>query len=284
MAVMRMPPLGIAAKRALFNLLVWAVVLAIVFPLIWMVSTALRPETEAFTRPPMLIPHSWTLENFKELLYETPFLVYFRNSLIVATASTLFVITVATLGAYSLVRFRYRGRQVMAQVILFTYLLPSVVLLLPLYMLMAWLGLVNTLFSLVILYTTFGVPFALWLLRSFISAIPMDLEDAARIDGASRMRAFFDIILPQAVPGIISAALFKFIVSWNEYLYALVLINNDANKTLPPGVIAMLVGMTEIDWPLLMAASVLMSMPLIVAFTFLQRQLVTGFSAGAVKG
>ena len=196
----------------------------------------------------------------------------------------MLVIAIATLGAHSLVRFRYPGRSQLAQLILFTYLLPSVVLVIPLYLLMAQLGLVNTLFSLVITYATFALPFSLWLLRSFMAAIPPDLEAAAMMDGASRLGAFFDVILPQAVPGIISTALFTFIIAWNEYLYALVLISKDTSKTLPIGVISLLTAAFSVEWSLLMAASVLMTVPLVLCFAFLQRHLTAGFGAGAIKG
>ncbi|MEL3890093.1 carbohydrate ABC transporter permease [Ferrovibrio sp. MS7] len=270
--------------RLLWNLMVWAVVLTIAFPLFWIVSTALRPETELFQRPPSLLPGTVTFEHFRRLVMDTPFPIYFRNSAIVALGTTLMVIIVGSLGAYSLSRFRYRGRGAIAKVVLLTYLMPSVVLFLPLYLIMAELGLVNSLFSLVLAYMTFALPFALWLLRSFIDAIPVETELAAMVDGASRMGAFFDVVLPQALPGIISTALFTFILAWNEYLYALVLTNRDTEKPLPPGVITMLTSSYNIEWALLMAASVLMSLPLILSFAFMQKHLTRGFGAGAVKG
>jgi len=273
-----------AAGALALNLGAWTMVLIVIFPLLWMVSTALRPESELFAFPPALLPSRPVLTHFVRLLAETPFPVYMLNSVIVAVATTLLVITVAILGAYSLARFRYRGRQAIGWMILFTYLLPSVVLLLPLYMLMGSLGLTNSLVSLVIAHTTFALPFSLWLLRSFIEGIPIDLEEAARIDGASRFGAFWDVVLPQALPGIISTAIFSFILSWNEYLYATVLISRDSSKTLPPGVITMLTSAFNVEWPLLMAASVVMSVPLILIFSFLQRFLIRGWGAGGVKG
>jgi ABC-type glycerol-3-phosphate transport system permease component len=204
--------------------------------------------------------------------------------MILATATTLLVIAIATLGAYSLVRFTYRGRETMAFLVLFTYLLPSVVLIIPLYLLMVALGLANTLLSLVLAYTTFALPYALWLLRSFMAGVPQDLEAAALVDGATRLSAFKDVILPQLLPGIVSTALFTFILSWNEYLYALVLVNSDAVRPLTTGVMSMLISAFNIEWSLLMAASVMMSVPLIVIFTFLQSYLTRGFGAGGVKG
>jgi multiple sugar transport system permease protein len=268
----------------LYSLFAWAVVLAVAFPLIWMIVTSVKPQFELFRIPPNILPEQPTFEHYLRLLQETPFPVYFRNSTIIAIGTTLLVIVVATLGAHSLARFSYRGRRQLAQLVLFTYLLPSVVLIIPLYLLMVWVGVANSLFSLVLAYTTFALPFALWVLRSFMASIPDDLESAALVDGASRMEAFVDIILPQALPGIISTSLFTFILAWNEYLYALVLVNRDEFRPLTTGVINMLTSSFNIEWSLLMAASVMMSVPLIVAFAFLQKHLTRGFGAGGVKG
>lgn len=266
------------------NLLAWGLVLAVTFPLVWMVVTSLKPQVELFRIPPTFLPQTVTFEHYARLLTETPFLKYFRNSVAVAVATTLAVVAVATLGAHSLVRFSYPGRERLAQLVLFTYLLPSVVLIIPLYLLLVRLGIANTLGSLVVAYATFALPFALWLLRSFMAGIPPDLEAAALVDGASRMEAFVDVILPQALPGIISTALFTFILAWNEYLFALVLVNTDEARTLTTGVMNMLVTSFNIEWSLLMAASVMMSVPVIAVFALMQKHLTRGFGAGGVKG
>jgi len=271
-------------KTIIVNVVVWALVLAISFPLIWMVVTSLRPQSELFKIPPSIIPRNITFDHYAKILFETQFLRYFGNSMILATSTTILVVVIGALGAYSLVRFSYRGRETLATLVLFTYLLPSVVLVLPLYLLLVKIGLSNTLSSLVIAYTTFALPYALWLLRSFMSGIPEDLESAALVDGASRLGAFVDVVLPQALPGIISTALFTFILAWNEYLYALVLVNSDQARPLTTGVMNMLITSFNIEWSLLMAASVMMSVPLIVIFAFLQSHLTRGFGAGGVKG
>jgi multiple sugar transport system permease protein len=278
-----MRPLSLP-RQLLLNAAAWTVVLLIVFPLIWMVLTSIKPQTELFRIPPTILPEHVTFAHYWRLLTETPFLLYFRNSLVLAGSTTALVIVVATLGAYSLVRFSYPGRERLAQLVLFTYLLPSVVLIIPLYLMMVAAGLANTVASLVIVYTTFALPYALWLLRSFMAGIPEDLESAALVDGASRIGAFWDVIFPQALPGIISTALFTFILAWNEYLYALVLVNSDRVRPLTTGVMNMLITSFNIEWSLLMAASVMMSLPLIVIFTFLQSYLTSGFGAGGVKG
>lgn len=271
-------------SRLLLNLLAWTVVFVVSFPLLWTIVTSLKPQTELFRIPPSLWPSEITFEHYSKLLFETKFPQYFANSVIVSVATTVLVVIVGVLGAHSLVRFSYPGRERLAQLVLFTYLLPSVVLIIPLYLMLVELGIANTLFSLTVAYTTFALPFALWLLRSFMAGIPQDLEAAAMVDGASRMGAFVDVILPQALPGIISTAVFTFILAWNEYLFALVLVNKDTARTMTTGVITMLVTSFHIEWSMLMAASVMMSVPVIVVFAFLQKHLTRGFGAGAVKG
>ncbi|MBF9050739.1 ABC transporter permease subunit [Roseobacter sp. HKCCD9010] len=271
-------------RKLAFNLFTWSLVLLIAFPLFWMIVTSLKPQTELFRIPPTWLPETVTFEHYARLLFDTPFLLYFRNSVVLATTTTIFVVLLGTVGAYSLVRFKYRGRDTLAMLVLFTYLLPSVVLIIPLYLMMVELGLSNTLTSLVLAHTTFALPYALWLLRSFMEGVPEDLESAALVDGATRLGAFKDVILPQLLPGIISTALFTFILSWNEYLYALVLVNSDSARPLTTGVMTMLISAFNIEWSLLMAASVMMSLPLIIVFAFLQSYLTRGFGAGGVKG
>jgi len=271
-------------KRSLVSLIVWSIVLVVIFPLIWMILTSIKPQIELFRIPATFWPGEITFEHYRTLLEETPFLIYFRNSVILSVSTTLIVVAVAVAGAYSLTRFAYPGRERLAVLVLFTYLLPSVVLVLPLYLAMVRAGIANSLLSLVVAYTTFALPYALWLLRSFMASMPEELEWAALVDGASRMDAFIDVVLPQALPGIISTALFTFIVTWNEYFYALILVNTDAARPLTTGVITMLVTSFNIEWSLLMAASVAMSLPLIVIFVFLQGYLVKGFAGTGVKG
>jgi multiple sugar transport system permease protein len=270
--------------KPLVSLVVWLIVLIVVFPLIWMVLTSVKPQSELFRIPATFWPTRITFEHYQTLLNETLFLKYLRNSIILSTSTTLLVIVVAVLGAFSLTRFAYRGRERIALLVLTTYLLPSVVLVLPLYLMMVRVGIANSLFSLVVAYTTFALPYALWLLRSFMASMPEELEWAALVDGASRLGAFFDVILPQAIPGIISTALFTFIVTWNEYFYALILVNTDEARPLTTGVITMLVTSFNIEWSLLMAAAVAMSLPLIIIFVFLQGYLVKGFATAGVKG
>lgn len=272
------------ARRLVLTVIVWGLLFFILLPLFWMVLTAFRPAHEVMRIPPSIVPGALTLEHVQHLLWDTPFLTYFRNSLVIAGTTTAFVIVIGTLAAYSLARFRYPGRETLAVLVLCSYLLPSVVLIIPVYLLMVSLGLSNSYVGLVLAYATFTLPYALWLLRSFMAGIPEELEHAAMVDGASRMGAFVDVILPQALPGIISTTIFTFILAWNEFLFAQILVNTDEMRPLTTGVMNMLITSYTIEWSLLMAAAVLMSVPLIVIFAFLQRYLTAGFGGGAVKG
>ena len=271
-------------RKLLLTVIVWGLLFFVLLPLFWMLLTAFRPSHEVMRIPPSIVPSALTLEHVQHLLQDTPFLIYFRNSLVIAGITTCFVIGIGTLAAYSLARFRYPGRETLAVLVLCSYLLPSVVLIIPVYLLMITLGLSNSYAGLVLAYASFTLPYALWLLRSFMAAVPDDLEHAAMVDGASRMGAFFDVILPQALPGIISTTIFTFILSWNEYLFAQILVSTDEMRPLTTGVMNMLITSYTIEWSLLMAAAVLMSVPLIIVFAFLQRYLTVGFGSGAVKG
>jgi len=273
-----------ARNRFLISLIVWPIVLIVVFPFIWMLLTSVKPQTELFKIPPSFWPTRITFEHYQTLFEKTSFLKYLLNSIVLSTLTTVVVTVIAVLGAYSLTRFFYPGRERIATLVLFTYLLPSVVLVLPLYLMMVKIGIANSLLSLVVAYVSFALPYALWLLRSFMASMPEDLESAALVDGAGRIGAFIDIVLPQTLPGIISTALFTFIAAWNEYFYALILVNTDEARPATTGVISMLVTSFNIEWSLLMAASVAMSLPLIIIFVFLQGFLLRGFAGTGVKG
>ena len=270
--------------RTVQDSLVWIATLVICFPLFWMLLTAFKPRAEATAYPPALLPEQPTLENFRHLFVDTDFLRLLGNSLFVSFASTLIAVLLATAGAYALTRLRFPGRELMARIVLFTYLLPSVVLLIPLYVVVARLGLANSLWGLVLTYTTFALPFALWLLRNFVAALPPDVEAAATIDGAGRFAVLFEIVVPQIAPGILATAVFTFIMAYNEYLYALVFLNNDAIMTLPPGVMRLAKQSYDIDWNMLMAASVVITVPVLLLFGVVQRAFGQGLGAGALKG
>lgn len=264
-------------------LLTVLILVVVCFPLYWMLITSLKPLDEIFDVPPTLFPAQSTLANYINLFRITDFGRLFLNSLKVSAGTTILALLVATLGAYSLTRFEYPGRELFSRTILFAYMFPGVLMIIPLVVIFSQLRLTNTHSGLILANTTFALPFSLWVLRSFFQGIPLDLEEAAMIDGAGRLGAFLDVVLPQAMPGIIATGIFTFIWSWNEYLFALILISTESLKTLPPGMMNF-ISATNIDWGLVMAASVLVTLPMAIVFMFVQKHLVTGIGAGGVKG
>lgn len=278
-----------------------AITLVICFPLMWALSTSLKPKTE-LSAPPTLIPLEATLENYRHLLtgksqyygggsvdYQPStappqyFLSWFGNSVLVSLGSTAISIVISTLAAYSVTRFRYRWRMAVPYFSLLGYMVPSIILVFPLFMVMTNLGLTDSLWSLTLGYVSTTLPFCMWLLWAFFRGIPIEFEEAALIDGASRLRVFREIVLPSAMPGIIAAAIFSMIVSWNDYLFARVFMNSVDHYPLTVGVMLFFEGV-HVDWGLMMASAVLMTVPMAVLFMLLQRHLVAGFGAGAVKG
>jgi ABC-type glycerol-3-phosphate transport system permease component len=253
------------------------------FPFLWMLSTALKPSEEIFAVPPALVPARATLENFVRVLRETAFPTYFRNSVVVSLATVALTLTVSAAGAYGLTRFRFRGREKIAGLILLTYMFAPIMIIIPFYILVRQLGLVNTHLALVLSYTTFCLPFCLWLLRAFFQGVPIELEEAALVDGAHRGRAVWHVVLPLALPGLIAAGIFTFILAWNDFLFALVLISSDELKTLPVGVND-LFNATIVDWGMIMAAGVMITVPAVGFFVSVQRHLIQGWGSGGVKG
>ena len=253
------------------------------FPLFWMLSTSLKPSAEIFATPPRLVPAHPTLENFARLFSDTSFLTFFRNSALVSLATVALTLGVSAPGAYGLTRFSFAGREKVAGLILTTYMFAPVMIIIPFYILVKQLGIVNTRLALVLSYTTFCLPFCLWVLRAFFQSIPLELEEAALVDGAHRGKAVWYVVLPLALPGLIAAAIFTFILAWNDFLFALVLITSDELKTLPVGVND-LFNATIVDWGMIMAAGVMITLPTVLFFAAIQRYLVQGWGAGGVKG
>ena len=267
--------------------LAWAVIgallVVVLTPFYWMVNTSLKTSAQVQSLQPYYYPSPLTLGNYVELLTATSFPVWIRNSATVALGATLVTVLVSCLAGYSLTRIRYPGRRLLATTVLIVYLVPPTLLFIPLYTILNGLGLSNTLWALLVAYPTFTVPFCTWLLMGFFRSIPPDLEDAAMVDGANRIDAFRRVILPLAAPGVLASGLFAFTLAWNEFLYALVFINNTELKTIPVGLNDLMFGDIFL-WGQLMAASVLTTVPVVVLYTYLQRYMVEGLTAGAVKG
>jgi ABC-type glycerol-3-phosphate transport system permease component len=204
------------------------------------------------------------------------------NSTLTATLTAAITVSVATLGAYSLTRFTYRGRQTLATLTLVSYMFPPILLVIPLFVVITRLGLADQLLSLAFAHISFALPFCLWLMWGYMKSVPVALEEAAMIDGASRLGAFFWVVVPMALPGVIAIGVLSFLVSWNDYLYALILIASEGKKTLSLGV-STFIGPMAVEWGLINAAGVLVTLPVIVIFGGLQRFIIRGFGAGALR-
>ena len=206
----------------------------VAFPLYWMTLTSLKPQTEVFRTPPTFLPATWTLEHYISLFQLTDFGLLFMNSLKVCLLSTVMALAVGILGAYALARFQVRGKEAYGRLVLLAYMFPGALLVIPLLLLFRELGLTNSHLGLSLAYLTFSLPFVMWVMRDFFASVPIDLEEAALIDGATRLGALWDVVLPQAVPGIIATGIFAFLFAWNEYLYALILISDESLRTYRP--------------------------------------------------
>jgi ABC-type glycerol-3-phosphate transport system permease component len=277
----------INTRHVLFRLWLYGVaaVLAVVcgFPLAWMALTSIKPNREILTAVPVFWPSEMHFEHYVRLFTTTNFGAYFVNSIVVAGSATLLTVTVGTLAAYGITRFRFQGRELIAGTMLFTYMFAPIMIVVPFYILMRNAGLVNTHLGLILAYASFSLPFSMWLLRSFFQSIPLELEEAAMTDGATRPQAVARVIVPLALPGVIAVSIFTFIVAWNDYLFARVLISSDNLKTLPVGMQDLYVA-TVTDWGMMMAAGVVITLPALAFFIAIQRYLIAGWGAGAVKG
>ena len=259
------------------------VVVVLLFPFLWMVSTSLKPPEEVFTPRPRWIPLNPTLRNFVNILGETPFPRYFLNSVVVAFVTMLLALVVTVFAGYALSRYRFRGKQAFSLWLLVSQMFPPMLLVIPIFVLMLKLGLYNTYVSLIITYGTFALPFSTWMLKAYFDTVPLDLEEAAMVDGCTRLQALARVVLPLAAPGIVTVALFVFILAWQEYMFALTLTRTTDMRTLPVG-ISLFLGEYRVLWGSLMAGSVVVTAPVILLFSYLQRYIVEGLTLGAVKG
>lgn len=250
-------------------------------PYAWMVVTSLKPATEIASRPPTLWPLAPTLEHYGRLLARTTFLDNLRHSLIVATGAVLLGLLTAVPAAYAFSRFRFRGRRLLLLQLLLVNMLPVVLLIIPLFVLMRRLGLLDTHLGVILGHATFAIPFSTWLLTSYLASIPKELDEAAAIDGASRLQTLRLVLLPLLAPGIATTAVYVFLTSWNEYLFAMML-SGERVRTVTVA-LQLFIGEFTVDWGLLTAGGTLVALPVTVLFLLVQRRLVSGLTAGAVK-
>ena len=255
------------------------------FPMYWMLSTSFKDNLDVFKAIPDLWPSRITLESYINLgTGITPIPIFFMNSVITSLATVVIAVSLAVMAGYALSRLRFRFRQTILMGVLVTQMFPLVVLLIPLYLVYMNFHLLNTYLGLVLAFTSFTLPFGIWMIKGFIDSVPLEIEEAARVDGCSRLQAMRIMVLPLIVPGIVATAVFAFLDAWNNLLFPLVLVNEVEMKTLPPGMILAFGGEFKHDWSGMMAASVLVSIPVIIVFILVQRYLVEGLTKGAVKG
>lgn len=256
-----------------------------IFPFCWMISVSFKPASEVYA-PPTLFPKAPTLDGYRNMLATTgafSFTTWLKNSVIASLCTTLFSLIIATLGAYGLARFRFRGRNTLAYLILTTQVIPGALIIVPLYIIMSNLNLLDNMIGLILAYTTFTVPFCTWMMKGYFDSISPTIDEAAMVDGANRFQVFTRIVLPLSLPGLAATTIFAFISGWNEYVFASILLRSYENWTLPIG-IASFQGQYDTNWGTLMAGAVMITVPVVVIFWLLQKHLVAGMTAGAVKG
>jgi len=256
------------------------------FPFYYMVITSLKKDAELYNLQsvPFLIQSGVITDHYRYLLFRTEFLTWMKNSLIISVVATSVSLVIAILAGYSLARLRYRGVNSFGTAVFITYLVPPTLLFLPLSQVVVWLGLSDSIWSLIVTYPTFLVPFSTWLLMGYFRTIPREVEEGALVDGATRLQTLTRIVLPMAIPGIVCVILFGFTLTWNEFTYALTFVSQTASKTAVVGVTADLIRGDIFYWGSLMAGAILASVPIVIVYVLFLDYYVSGLTAGAVKG
>jgi len=253
-----------------------------VFPLLWIIISSIKGKGELTGNPTAFLPKVVTLEYYRHVIFDLGFIVNIRNSVIISLATTGIAITISALAAYGIVRFFPKIGTVLSKVLVTTYIFPPILLAIPYSIVMAKLGLTNTRIGLVLVYLSFSIPYAVWLLVGFFKTVPIGIEEAAKIDGANKIQVFMQVVIPLVAPGIVATAIYTFINVWNEFLYSLILINDTSKMTVAVA-LRSLNGSEILDWGDMMAASTLVVVPSILFFCLIQNKIAGGLSEGAVK-
>lgn len=253
-----------------------------VFPLVWIIISSIKGKGELTSFPTRFWPKVFTLEYFSHVINDLHFIDNIKNSLLIALVSTVIAIIVSAMAAYGIVRFFPKLGAIMSKLLVTTYIFPPILLAIPYSIAIAKVGLANSLFGLMMVYLSFSVPYAVWLLVGFFQTVPIGIEEAARIDGANKFVTFYKVVLPIVAPGIVATAIYTFINAWNEFLYALILINDTSKMTVAVA-LRSLNGSEILDWGDMMAASVIVVLPSIIFFGFIQNKIAGGLSEGSVK-
>lgn len=269
-------------RRILVGVAATVIALYSAFPIYWMVVSSLREPGSLLTKV-SLVPGPFTLEYYRNLWELTDYPQQFLNSVVVAGATVVITMVLSVMIAYAVTRRRVRGRKIIVGAMLYAYMFPPLLIAIPLFAIFARLGLTDTLTSLVASHLTLTLPLGVWFLWGFFKNMPFELEEAAMVDGCTRLGAFLRVVLPLALPGLITVAIFSFLLSWTDYTFALIMVTSDANKTLPVG-LASMIGSFDLRWGEVMAGSTLIALPLFAAFAALSQYFIQGLGAGAVKG
>lgn len=277
------PSLSQGTRMALSYLALFVFTAFALYPISRIVTIALRPGDQLLSTSLAFIPRGATLANFRTLIFDTLFLRWLGNSLLIAVAVTITGVALASTAGYALSRFRFLGRSSTLNGLLVTQMFPATMLLLPLYLILIKLGLINSYLGVIIIYTATALPFCIWQLKGYYDTIPVSLEEAAGIDGCTRWQAFYRIVLPLSAPAIVITALFSFMTAWNEYVVAALVLQDVEIFTLPLG-LKMFQSNMGTQWGLYAAGALLVSIPVVILFVVLSRFLISGLSSGAVKG
>jgi N,N'-diacetylchitobiose transport system permease protein len=272
------------ARRVGVNAAGVVVLLVALFPVYWMVLTAFRRGEDVKSPNPSFLPSNATLDNFRRVFERDHFWTSLRNSATVTAIVVFLALVIAFFAAVALARFRFRGRTVFLATVIIVQMIPAEALIISLYRILDGRHLTNTVIGLALTYLVFVLPFTIWTLRGFVSGVPFELEEAAMVDGASRVGAFFRVTLPLVAPGLVATGIFAFIQAWNEFVFALVIMNRPETQTAPVWLQAFNEGARGTDWGGVMAGSTLLALPVIMFFLIVQRKVTAGLTAGAVKG
>ena len=279
---MRKRKMPLPGRIAVFILLVFFFAFAI-FPIYWITVTSLKPPNETVSVPIQYWPQNFTFKNYGDVFRLTEFPIFFKNSLVVAVSVGVFTVVLAVLAAYPLARFKFRGKNLAMLLFLITQMIPTIVMIVPLFILFNRLGLLNTLGGLIIPYTVTSIPFCALMMMGFFKQVPPSLEEAAMVDGCGRLGSLLRVVMPVVMPGVAATFVFAFIAAWNELFFGIMFINSEANKTIPAG-ISIFIQKVEVNWAMMTASAVIAMLPVLLLFIFIQKYLVQGLSAGAVKG
>ena len=273
---------GERVRLSISYIFIWIMVFLAVMPFIYVILTALKSSEQIYD-PDQIIPTYITLENFRQVLFQSNFVRYFMNSIFITVVTTAICMVLSVMAAYGLTRYYIIGSEKLKMAVLMTRMFPGILLCIPFYIIMKQIQLIDSYVGLIMMYCSFTLPFAIWNTCAFFNTIPWELEEAAMIDGCGRLRSFFAVIVHVAKPGLFVTALFCFMSSWDEYMYASIFINTTLKKTIQVGM-QDFVGQYSVDWGLLMSAVVISLIPLLLFFALVQKNLVDGLSSGAVKG